>query len=90
MLKIDEVEAGYGKVQILNGITLKVGRGQMVALLGGNGTGKSTLLKAISALIQPWSGSITFDGERIESLANPKQSASLLSNAINSLLSICI
>ena len=68
MLKINEVEAGYGKVQILNGITLKVERGQIVALLGGNGTGKSTLLKAISALIQPWSGSITFDGERIDGL----------------------
>ena len=53
MLKVDEVEAGYGKVQILNGITLRVKRGQMVALLGGNGTGKSTLLKAISALIHP-------------------------------------
>ena len=68
MLKIDGVEAGYGKVQILNGITLKVGRGQIVALLGGNGTGKSTLLKAISGLIRPWSGSIVFDGERIEGL----------------------
>ncbi len=68
MLKINEVEAGYGKVQILNGITLKVKRGQIVALLGGNGTGKSTLLKAISALIHPWSGTITFDGERIDGL----------------------
>ncbi len=68
MFKVDGVEAGYGKVQILNGITLKVERGQIVALLGGNGTGKSTLLKAISALIHPWSGTITFDGERIDGL----------------------
>lgn len=68
MFKVDGVEAGYGKVQILNGITLKVKRGQIVALLGGNGTGKSTLLKAISALIHPWSGAITFDGERIDGL----------------------
>ena len=68
MLKVDGVEAGYGKVQILNGVTLKVMRGQIVALLGGNGTGKSTLLKAISALIRPWSGTITFDGERIDGL----------------------
>lgn len=68
MLKVDEVEGGYGKVQILNGITLEVKRGQIVALLGGNGTGKSTLLKAISALIHPWSGTITFDGERIDGL----------------------
>jgi branched-chain amino acid transport system ATP-binding protein len=68
MLNIEGVEAGYGKVQILNGINLKVKGGQMVALLGGNGTGKSTLLKAISGLISPSKGSIIFDGERIEGL----------------------
>ncbi len=68
MLEIDGVEAGYGKVQILNGINLKFERGQIVALLGGNGTVKSTLLKALSALIHPWSGTITFDGERIDGL----------------------
>ena len=70
MLHIEGIEAGYGKVQILNGVSLKVDRGQIVALLGGNGTGKSTLLKAISGLIEPWSGSITFDGERIDGLAS--------------------
>lgn len=69
MLQVDAVEAGYGNVRILNGVTLGVERGQIVALLGGNGTGKSTLLKAISGLIRPWSGSITFDGERIDGLA---------------------
>lgn len=68
MLHVENVESGYGKVQILNGISLKVDRGQMVALLGGNGTGKSTLLKAISGLLRTWSGTITFDGERIENL----------------------
>ncbi len=68
MLKIDDVVGGYGSVQILNGATLKVGRGQIVALLGGNGTGKSTLLKTISGLIKPWRGSILFDGERIDGL----------------------
>ena len=68
MLEIDQVEAGYGSVQILNGVSLKVGRGQIVALLGGNGTGKSTLLKTSSGLIAPWRGGIAFDGERIEGL----------------------
>lgn len=69
MLRIDAVESGYGSVQILYGVSLKVGRGQIVALLGGNGTGKSTLLKVISGLIRSWRGSITFDGERIDGLA---------------------
>lgn len=68
MLEIQAVEGGYGSVQILNGVSLKVDRGQMVALLGGNGTGKSTLLKAISGLIKPWKGTITFDGQRIDGL----------------------
>jgi len=66
MLEIRDLVGGYGKVQILNGASLKVATGQIVALLGGNGTGKSTLLKATSGLIRPWSGSISFDGERVD------------------------
>jgi branched-chain amino acid transport system ATP-binding protein len=68
MLEIKDLVGGYGSVQVLNGASLKVARGQIVALLGGNGTGKSTLLKATSGLIKPWSGSITFDGGRIDGL----------------------
>ena len=68
MLEINDLVGGYGSVQILNGASLRVGRGQIVALLGGNGTGKSTLLKTTSGLLRPWSGSITFDGERIDGL----------------------
>jgi len=68
MLHVDGVVGGYGSIQILNGATLKVERNQIAALLGGNGTGKSTLLKAISGLIQPSQGSITFDGQRIDGM----------------------
>jgi branched-chain amino acid transport system ATP-binding protein len=68
MLKTTDVVGGYGSVQILNGVSLHVDRGQIVALLGGNGTGKSTMLKALSGLIKPWRGEITFDGERIDGL----------------------
>jgi branched-chain amino acid transport system ATP-binding protein len=68
MLETTEVTGGYGSVQILNGVSMKVGRGQMAALLGGNGTGKSTMLKVLSGLIKPWSGTIVFDGERIDGL----------------------
>ena len=72
MLDIKDLVGGYGSVQILNGASLKVERGRIVALLGGNGTGKSTLLKATSGLIKPWSGSITFDGDRIDGLRPDK------------------
>ncbi len=68
MLNIQNLEAGYGKVQILNGVDLKVDAGQIVALLGGNGTGKSTLLKAVSGLIRLFQGRVDFDGERIDGL----------------------
>jgi branched-chain amino acid transport system ATP-binding protein len=68
LLELDGIEAGYGSVQVLNGVTLAVGQGRIVALLGGNGTGKSTLLKAISGLLKPWRGSVRFDGERIDGL----------------------
>ena len=65
MLQIKGVEAGYGKLKILRGIDMSVPEGSVVALLGGNGTGKSTLLKAISGLLPVWKGEILFDGEPI-------------------------
>ncbi len=68
MLEIEGVESGYGKLKILRGIDMSVPNGSMVALLGGNGTGKSTLLKAISGLIPVWAGKILFDGEPIQNL----------------------
>lgn len=68
MLIVKNLVGGYGSVRILNGASLNVERGSIVALLGGNGTGKSTLLKATSGLTKPWSGEIIFDGERIDGL----------------------
>lgn len=68
MLTAEGVTGGYGSVQILNGVTMRVPRGGMVALLGGNGTGKSTMLKMFSGLLKPWNGTITFDGERIDGM----------------------
>ncbi len=68
MLKIKGVEAGYGKLRILRGIDMSVPAQSIVALLGGNGTGKSTLLKAISGLLPVWQGEILFDGRPIHNL----------------------
>ena len=68
MLKVNQLVSGYGTVQILNGATMKVDKQSIVALLGGNGTGKSTILKAASGLIRSWKGTIEFNNEEIQNL----------------------
>jgi branched-chain amino acid transport system ATP-binding protein len=65
MLVIKDLKAGYGKLQILNGISLHVKPGSLTAVLGGNGCGKSTTLKAITGLIHPTGGDILFEGETL-------------------------
>ena len=64
-LEIQEVTFGYGARVILDDVTLKFGRGQVVAIMGGSGMGKTTLLKLIGTLITPQKGRIIFDGEEI-------------------------
>ena len=68
MLEIRNLHAGYGSVEILRGIDLDVNQGEIVAVLGSNGVGKSTLNNNISALYKPFSGSIRFEGEEISGL----------------------
>jgi branched-chain amino acid transport system ATP-binding protein len=63
VLEIREVEAAYGDVRVLNGVTLSVRPGEMVALLGPNGAGKSTLLKVIAGLLSPRAGSVHWEGQ---------------------------
>lgn len=62
MLEINDLETGYGKKQVLFGLSLEVARGQVVALIGPNGAGKSTLLKSVCGLIKVWKGEIRFEG----------------------------
>ena len=61
MIRIEGLNAGYGPLQVLRDITLDVGEGEIVAVLGSNGVGKTTLNNTISGLIKPSSGSIYFD-----------------------------
>ncbi len=61
MIRIEGLNAGYGPLQVLRGVTLDVGEGEIVAVLGSNGVGKTTLNNTISGLIKPSSGSIYFD-----------------------------
>mgnify|MGYP001551198546 FL=1 len=65
MLKVDNLVAGYGKVQVLHGISLEVKEGQLVTLIGSNGAGKTTTLRAVSGMIKPQAGSIQLAGEEI-------------------------
>ncbi len=69
MLEIANLCAGYGRTRILHGISLSVPANGLVALLGGNGTGKSTMLKCIAGLLRPQDGGITLNGERIDGIA---------------------
>ena len=69
MLVVDDVFSGYGKSQVLHGVSLYVNEGEIVALIGANGAGKSTLLKTISGLVQAQSGIIRFQNTEIQNLS---------------------
>ena len=65
LLSIDKLNAGYGEIQVLFDVSLHINEGEIVSIVGGNGAGKSSLLKAISGLIKPMSGSVSFRGENV-------------------------
>ncbi|NTU60145.1 MAG: ABC transporter ATP-binding protein [Deltaproteobacteria bacterium] len=65
MLNVAGLHAGYGRVEVLRGIDLRVEEGEIVCLVGANGAGKSTLLKAVSGLVSPTAGSVSFLGQEI-------------------------
>jgi len=66
ILELANVEASYGPVQALRGVTLEVPQGKIVTVLGANGAGKSTILKTISGIIDPQKGQIRFEGGEIQ------------------------
>jgi branched-chain amino acid transport system ATP-binding protein len=68
MLKVENLVAGYGKVQVLHGLSLQVPKGKLVTLIGSNGAGKTTTLRAISGMIRPQSGAIELGGQNIAGL----------------------
>ncbi len=67
-LAIERLDAGYGAVQVLRGVALTVAPGEVLALMGRNGAGKSTTLKAIMGLVRASGGEITLDGTRLDTL----------------------
>jgi branched-chain amino acid transport system ATP-binding protein len=68
LLEIDGLAVRYGAVQALRNVSLRVGEGEIVTLLGANGAGKTTTLRTISGLLHPVAGSVRFDGEPIDGL----------------------
>lgn len=76
MLQLRDVVAAYGPIVALHGVSLEVPEGKIVTVLGANGAGKSTTLRAISGLLQPKSGTIEFEGQRIDHLS-PEEIVSL-------------
>jgi branched-chain amino acid transport system ATP-binding protein len=65
VLEVEQLHAGYGEVEILRDVSLKVDAGEMVTLVGSNGAGKSTLLNTICGIVTPTSGRVTLDGTDI-------------------------
>ena len=68
MLTLTALTAGYGNVQVLHGLTLSLARGEVLCLMGRNGAGKSTALKAIMGLVPPRAGTVTLNGQRLDGL----------------------
>ena len=68
LLEVKDITSGYGEVQILWGSNMSLEQGKLTCLVGGNGVGKTTLLRTIMGLLRPWSGSVVFNGRNISSL----------------------
>jgi branched-chain amino acid transport system ATP-binding protein len=65
MLELNDIHVSYGSIRALSGVSLRVNTGELVALIGSNGAGKSTTLKTISGLLRPRQGSIVYQGHEI-------------------------
>jgi branched-chain amino acid transport system ATP-binding protein len=68
MLRLEKIVTYYGPIAALKGVSIEIAKGEVVCLLGGNASGKSTTMKTILGLVKPRSGSVTFAGDRIDGL----------------------
>jgi len=65
LLSVEGLEAGYGEVQVLWGLSLEARRGKLTAIVGANGAGKTTTLRAVAGTLTPWGGRVTLDGQDV-------------------------
>jgi branched-chain amino acid transport system ATP-binding protein len=75
LLRIDALEAGYGEVQVLWGVSVAIARGQLVTIVGANGAGKTTMLRAAIGSIRPWGGEVLFKGADVTRLPAHEKTA---------------
>jgi branched-chain amino acid transport system ATP-binding protein len=75
LLEIRDITSGYGEVQILWGVSLKLEPGRLTTLVGANGAGKTTLLRTIMGLVRPWQGQITFRAQDVTRLSPHEKAA---------------
>jgi branched-chain amino acid transport system ATP-binding protein len=76
ILAVEGIESGYGEVQILWGVSLRLQQGQLTSMVGTNGSGKTTLLRTLTGLLPAWKGSVTFEGRNVTRLT-PHERAQL-------------
>jgi branched-chain amino acid transport system ATP-binding protein len=69
VLELDAVDSGYGEVQVLDDLSVRLDEGEIVCLIGPNGAGKSTVLKTAFGMLTPWTGSVRYHGDDISGMA---------------------
>lgn len=69
LLSTEDLRSGYGRVEVLRGVSMAVDAGEFVSVIGANGAGKTTLLRTLSGVVRPRSGRVTFDGKDLTALA---------------------
>src|ERR1700683_1703282 len=75
LLRVEALEAGYGEGRVLWGISLNATRGHLTSIVGANGAGKTTMLRAVAGTITPWKGRVVFEGEDVTRLSTHDKAA---------------